>query len=89
MKNSTWPADYIGCMCSELAKLAGTSRLHVLQYLLRMATLEASLPAPEDVSARNGGARHLNIEARRKVQRHQSAEALPRGRDSGWIGARI
>jgi hypothetical protein len=35
-------------MCSELVELAGESRLYLLQYLLKMATLEARQQASEE-----------------------------------------
>jgi hypothetical protein len=75
MQNSTQVADYIGCMCSELAELAGESRLHVLRYLLKMATLEACPPAAKTASALNGRSRHPHVEARKKAQRQQSVGA--------------
>jgi hypothetical protein len=64
MQNSTQVADYIGGMCSELAELASTSRLPVLQHLLKMAALEAC--PPDAASALNGRSRHPRVGAREK-----------------------
>lgn len=42
MGRSEEVTDYIGDLCSELSGLAAQHRLHTLQYLLRLAALEAS-----------------------------------------------
>ena len=68
-------AEYIAQMSSELAGLASTSNLGVLQQVLNMAAMEAGQRAREHAFARNTRQGSSDIEARQKERRGRPVAA--------------